>query len=147
MRLSSSGPVNVEVWDDTGGALLTRRTLPDTHGTETVVLPVAATTPYRAHQFAARGPFQAHFINPPAGQRIELRIWSPGGSRVTVYSATLRGPGPGPLTQRPPGMASPRGWGFPLAPLTHRPLRPHQHQHRSSPDPARSHISRIRRSS
>ncbi len=94
VRLSSSGPVNVEVWDDTGGALLARRTLPETHGTETVVLPVAATTRYRAHEFSGWGPFQAHFINPPAGQRIELRIWSPGGSRVTVYSATLRGPAP-----------------------------------------------------
>jgi hypothetical protein len=87
--LSASGPVNVEVWDDTGNVLLARRVLPGASGTERVVLPVDATTPYRAHEFSGWGPFTAHFIAPPVGQRIEVRVWSPGGETVNVYSAQL----------------------------------------------------------
>jgi hypothetical protein len=50
---------------------------------------VDATTAYPAPQYAGWGPFRADFVAPPPGQRLEIRIWSPGGAPVSVYSASL----------------------------------------------------------
>lgn len=89
VTLSAAGPVNVEVWDDTGGRLLARRSIPATAGVESVALPVDAATSYRASAYSGWGPFRAEFVQPPPGQRLEVRVWSPGGGRVNVYSAEL----------------------------------------------------------
>ena len=48
VTLSAAGPVKVEVWNDTGNTLLARRSIPATTGVESVVVPVDATTAYRA---------------------------------------------------------------------------------------------------
>lgn len=93
VRLSATGPVNVEVWDDTGNALLARRSVPATDGVTSVTLPVAAITAYHARAYAGWGPFRADFVLPPAGQRLEVRVWSPGGETVNVYSASLTSAG------------------------------------------------------
>jgi hypothetical protein len=87
VRLSASGPVNVEVWDDNGNILLSRRSFPG--GTGTVSMHVDAGRAYRASIFSGWGPFRAEFIQPIPGQRIEVRVWSPGGETVDVYSAQL----------------------------------------------------------
>jgi hypothetical protein len=89
VTLSASGPVNVEVWDDTGDALLARRMLPASDGVQSISLPVDATTAYPAQLFQGWGPFRAGFIAPPPGQRIEIRVWSPGGETVRAYQADL----------------------------------------------------------
>jgi hypothetical protein len=91
VALSATGPVNVEVWNDTGDVLLARQSLPATSGVESVVLPVDATTAYRARAYSGWGPFRAEFVQPPAGEMLEARVWSPGGARVSVYSAELIG--------------------------------------------------------
>jgi hypothetical protein len=88
-ELSATGPVNVEVWNDTGNVLLARQNLAGTVGIQQVVLPVNARTPYRAHAYPGWGPFRADFVPPPAGERLEVRVWSPGGVKVNVYSAEL----------------------------------------------------------
>jgi hypothetical protein len=69
--------------------LLARQSVPSTRGATTVTLPVAATTPYRVRAYAGWGLFRAGFTNPPPGQRLEVRIWSPGHESVNVYSAAL----------------------------------------------------------
>jgi hypothetical protein len=89
VRLLASGPVNVEVWNNTGDVLLTRRSLPGTDGIQTVTLPVDATTGYPAPLYAGWGPFQAKFGGGPKAQRIEVRVWTPGGVRVDVYQTRL----------------------------------------------------------
>ena len=95
VRLSSTGPVNVEIWDDNDDKLLTRQMLPGTDGIERITVPVDATVPYLVAPVRRWGPFRADFISPPAGQRLELRVWSPGGSEaVHVYGATLTAPEP-----------------------------------------------------
>lgn len=91
VSLSATGPVNVEVWNDTGHVLLARQSLPRTNGVESVVLPVDATTAYRARLYSGWGPFRVHFIPPPPGNRLEVRVWSPGSGTVNVYSAELLG--------------------------------------------------------
>jgi hypothetical protein len=89
VSLSASAPVNVEVWDDTGNLLLARQSIPATDGVETVTMPVDARTGYRATAYSGWGPFRATFEAPPPGQRLEVRIWSPGGGVINVYRAWL----------------------------------------------------------
>jgi hypothetical protein len=89
VTLSSSGPVNVEVWNNNANVLLARRTVPGTGGTQSVTLPVSALTAYPPPSYSGWGPFRAIFLPPPPGQRLELRVWSPGGESVNVYSASL----------------------------------------------------------
>jgi hypothetical protein len=36
------------------------------------------------------GPFRAQFVPPPSGERLEVRVWSPGSTAVNVYRAGLR---------------------------------------------------------
>ncbi len=89
--LSATGPANVEVWDDNGkGMLLARRTIAGAAGLQVVTLPVDVTTAFRSRVYSGWGPFSAHFVPPVPGQRIEVRIWSPGGESVDVYRASLR---------------------------------------------------------
>jgi hypothetical protein len=89
VTLSASGPVNVEVWNNTGDVLLARRSLPSTGGIESVTLAVNATTGYRAAGYGGWWPFRAQFASPPGYQRLEVRVWTPGGEIVNVYSARL----------------------------------------------------------
>jgi hypothetical protein len=89
VTLSSSIPVNVEAWDDTNNTLLARRTITPTDGIEQVVLPVDVPNAPDANVYSGWGPFRATFRPTPQGQRLEVRVWSPGGGAVNVYSADL----------------------------------------------------------
>jgi hypothetical protein len=99
VTLSASGaPVNVEVWDDNSNTLVARQTITQTDGIQQIVLPVTAPAAPNATVYAGWGPFRADFNEPPAGQRLEVRVWSPGGAAVNVYSAELTAaPGSAPL--------------------------------------------------
>jgi hypothetical protein len=52
-------------------------------------MPVDAPQAPNATAFSGWGPFRAEFRAPPVGQRLEVRVWSPGGFAVSVYSADL----------------------------------------------------------
>jgi hypothetical protein len=52
-------------------------------------MPVAAPHAPNAVDYAGWGPFHADFALPPLGQNLEVRVWSPGGEAVDVYSADL----------------------------------------------------------
>ena len=59
VTLSASGPVNVEVWNDNGGVLLARRTVPATAGEQAETMPVvapSATRPGRTQAGGRSGP-------------------------------------------------------------------------------------------
>ena len=86
---ASGAPVNVEVWDDNTSTLLARRAVPATDGIQEIVLPVTAPDAPNATVYTGWGPFRAIYEAPPAGQKIEVRVWSPGGAAVNVYSADL----------------------------------------------------------
>jgi Predicted membrane protein (DUF2079) len=90
VTLAASGPVNVEVWNDNCDDLIARRTVPST-ALSTIVLPVNVTTSCRASAFSGWGPFRAAFIQPPAGQRLEIRVWSRGREKVNIYGAAISG--------------------------------------------------------
>jgi len=89
VSLSAAVPVNVEVWDDTNGTLLARRTIPAGGGQRHVLLPVTAPDAADQTAYAGWGPFRAQFLSPPPGQVLEVRVWSPGGGAVNVYGAGL----------------------------------------------------------
>jgi hypothetical protein len=100
VTLSASEPVNVEVWNDSGGVLLARRSMPATTGVETVELPVDATIAYPVSVYSGWGPFRAAMIPPPPGNRLEVRVWSPGAGTVNVYRAELVRISPGASRSR-----------------------------------------------
>jgi hypothetical protein len=56
-------------------------------------MPLEATTAYHAGVFSGWGPFRATFVPPLPGQHLEVRVWSPGGDAVNVYSASLTAAG------------------------------------------------------
>jgi hypothetical protein len=88
--LSSTGPVNVEVWNTSDDMLLARRTLSSTDGTITVsqLIHVAASRP--APVYGGVGPFHIDPLPPPQGSVLEIRVWSNGHPFVRVISVGLR---------------------------------------------------------
>lgn len=89
VTLSTTSAVNVEVWNNTGNVLLARRHVLPADGIQAITLPVNATDPYRATVYSGWGPFRADFVQPPPGERLEVRVWSPGNALVNVYNADL----------------------------------------------------------
>ena len=64
VTMSATGPVYVEVWNDTGNILLTRRIIPETKGIESISLPVNAKKAYQSSSYSGWGPFRADFVAP-----------------------------------------------------------------------------------
>lgn len=90
VMLASTGPVNVEVWNATGNVLLARRSIVATDGLQTISMPVDAERAYPHHLFQGWGPFQAASVLPPAGNQLEVRVWSAGGGLVDVKQVGIR---------------------------------------------------------
>jgi hypothetical protein len=89
VTLSASGPVSVQVWDDNDNTLLASRTITRSTAIKQITLPVDVPDAPDAVSYSGWGPFRAQFVPPPAGQRIEVRVWSPGGVAVNVYGAQI----------------------------------------------------------
>ncbi len=89
VSLAATGTINVEVWNDNCGTLLARRSVPATNGVAVVTVPVGVTRTCSGESSSGWGPFRADFLAPPAGQRLEIRVWSPGHEQVSVYTASL----------------------------------------------------------
>ncbi len=89
VALSTSVPVNVEVWDATTSTLLARRSIPPTNGQGTVSMPVDLVNPKPATPYRGFGPFTIQPIPPTPGHQLEIRIWTPGGGTVSVSALEL----------------------------------------------------------
>ncbi|MHB8324913.1 MAG: DUF2079 domain-containing protein [Candidatus Dormibacteria bacterium] len=89
VMLASTGPVNVEVWNATGNVLLARRSIPATYGLQTISMPVDAVRAYPHRLFQGWGPFHAASVPPPAGNQLEIRVWSAGGGGVDVQQVGI----------------------------------------------------------
>lgn len=83
--LSTSAPVNVEVWNATGNTLLARRVVPRTSGVRSVIFDVDATRRYPHTVYGGSGLFRIDPLLPPPDDDLEIRIWSPGRATVGVH--------------------------------------------------------------
>ena len=91
VRLASTGPVAVEVWNDTGDALLARRWLAASNGYQTIRLPFTAAHQYRpTPRFSGIGPLSAQLYTRAVPNRFEVRVWSSGHWSVSVQSVSIR---------------------------------------------------------
>lgn len=90
VSLSSSVPVKVEVWNATGQVLLARRNVPPTNGLQTTRILVNASRVYSPNVYTGAGVFRITYVPPRAGNRLEIRVWSPGGGAATVSALALR---------------------------------------------------------
>ncbi len=94
VSLAVSGMTNVELWDDTSGVLLQRKTLSETHGSTTVRLTGLVRTARASSVYSGWGPWHIKPKQPSANQILELRVWTPGHSdMVTVHSLSLQSQG------------------------------------------------------
>jgi hypothetical protein len=92
-KLASSvaGIVNVEAWDADTNRLLARIPVGPTNG----VVEVQGTFSLRRQDMRAEpvfrgfGPFRIDPVPPFPGNRIEIRVWTPGGGRVDLYTVSL----------------------------------------------------------
>jgi len=89
VRLASSGPVSVEVWNATGSVLVFRRTVERTNGVRDIGGTFVDTITYASHVFSGIGPFTYAPLLPPRDNNLEVRVWSPGGEAVDVYGVTI----------------------------------------------------------
>jgi hypothetical protein len=91
VSLAASGPTNVELWDDTTGMLLDRRALSKTDGSTTVHLTGKVRAAHTASLYSGWGPWQIKPKPSPAGDVLEIRIFTPGHkNKVTVRSLSLQ---------------------------------------------------------
>lgn len=89
LTFAAAGPVNVEVWNDSCGTLLARRTPGPTTGITRLVIPVQFTTACENPLYEGSSIFRAAFLPAPTSQHLEIRVWSPGHEQVSVYTASL----------------------------------------------------------
>jgi hypothetical protein len=89
VTISTSGPVNVEVWNATGNILLARRQILATNGVTQLTIPFQVTRQYQPYLYTGWGPFRLYRVPLPPGNDIEVRVWSPGGLSVNVYTISM----------------------------------------------------------
>jgi hypothetical protein len=89
VRLKATAPVNVELWNATGNLLLARRTVPASPILQTMTFRADSVRVFPAHSVTGWGPFQAQFVTPVGGNRLEVRVWEPTGARVEVATIQI----------------------------------------------------------
>ncbi len=96
VSLQSAGPVNVEVWNDTGNVLLSRQSVLATHRRKTLTVPFVVDHLFLRKVYSGFGPFRYQPVISTRENNIEVRVWTPGGAPVKVYEVGVQ-------TQRPGG--------------------------------------------
>jgi len=96
VELASTGPVDLECWNASANRLLGRVTVPATTGRVTASVPCSFHHLVQKSAVVGVPPFQALAPPPPPGDRLELRLWSPGGEQVSVFALWMRSAPPTP---------------------------------------------------
>jgi len=86
VELASTGPVDLECWNASANRLLGRVTVPATTGRATASVPCSFHDLVRKSKVVGVPPFQVLAPLPAPGNRLELRVWSPGGEQVSVFA-------------------------------------------------------------
>ena len=90
VRMSSVGPVNVEVWDDTTNRILARTTTTGSSKTADVQLQFRIGHEKPGIVYQGAGAFLDFPIPQIPGDAIEVRVWNAGTGHVAIWSVTLR---------------------------------------------------------
>ena len=101
VRLKSSGPVTVQVWNTTTDRELAERNYNSTRGFATISIPVnvTPTDPYRSNfrgeLYYGIAPFHVDPIPSAVGNLLEVRVYVQSGVKASVYSVSMRDIGAG----------------------------------------------------
>jgi hypothetical protein len=87
--IENRSAVDIEVWDASANMLLSRQHVAPTDHRVTVHTAVTVTQERRGQPYGGVGPLRFEPTRPPPGDRIEIRIHTPGTGPVSVYSAEL----------------------------------------------------------
>jgi hypothetical protein len=87
--LAASGPIDLDCWDVTTGALLYHRYIPIAPGRETIEFDLRVQEAKPGSAFSGYGPFSISPTEPLAGHLIEVRVWNWGKATVAVYGVSL----------------------------------------------------------
>ncbi len=93
VRLSSEGPLDVEVWDTNTGQLLARQALTPTDGWETVNETVTLSQTSTRRAFSGSLLWRGVAQQPTgalSGDELEIRVWTPGNAPAVVYQLGLQ---------------------------------------------------------
>lgn len=94
-EVASTGPVSVEVWDDTDGKLLARRQLASTNGESAVQMAFRLDRLHPPRIYRGWGIWRLSPRSRAPGDQVEIRVYSPGSQVVDVYSLQLSSLPPG----------------------------------------------------
>lgn len=87
--MSSSGATVVEVWNATADTLIAQRRVPATNAPTLISFPVTVASLAPLHGQEGIKPFSIQPIPPIPGNDIEIRVYSPTGTSMSVYSVRL----------------------------------------------------------
>ncbi len=91
LKFKSSGSFTMQVVNDTTGQPVISRTFRSTHGSiETRSISGVLKYGPPSLAFAGRGPFTVHPTEPPPGNVIEIKVSTPGHSKISIYSVGLK---------------------------------------------------------
>jgi uncharacterized membrane protein len=89
VSMSVSSSANLEVWDETTGALIKRTVVDETHGSKAVIANFRVLNTPAQHVYVGWGIWRNSPYHQP-GNSLEIRVWSPGGNdRVSVYRVDI----------------------------------------------------------
>lgn len=89
ITVSTSVPMDIEVWNATGNLLLARRVFPAVAGIHTVSILFHNVVVFPSHTYHGWGPFQ---ISPSTSSQnnLEIRVWVPEKGIVNLYSVQMQ---------------------------------------------------------
>ena len=90
LKFRSSGSFTMQVLNDTTGQPVINETFGSTHGS-IVTRSISGVLKYGPPSlaFAGRGPFTVHPTEPPPGNVVEIKVSTPGHSKISIYSVGL----------------------------------------------------------
>ncbi len=92
VSVHTNGPIQVAVWNDTSNELLGSRVFSATHGIDTLRVPFTLSHESLRNHHLGTGLFQYESLASTLklNDNIEVRVWTPGHERVSVYSVGIR---------------------------------------------------------
>ena len=100
VALASTGPATIEVWNADSGVLLARRSLTSTNGPTDVFVDADNSRNVSPYVYSGTGPFRIDPIPPSPGNQLEVRVFAPADSDVSVYSVEMLPKGAAPAASR-----------------------------------------------